>query len=155
MTNEENPHYAGRIHLAASMKVDSTEEAVNAILVVLKDEAQRLGADLKLERKQRRGISNEMVVSVKRNGQTFRITLGWVRDDHLDQASFHLGNCYIETQWRLLLEPEKKEFPVTPPYHWRLKPIDPSISRASHSRILDAAWLRRLMQKKLALPQES
>ena len=134
---------------------NSTEESVDFILTTLNDEALRVGAELKVERKERKNVSNELMISLNRSGQTFRITLNWVRDEHLDRASFSLGNGYIETQWRLLLEPEKKVAPVAPPFHWKLKQVDRSIGEASHPHILDEVWLRRLLQRKLALPQES
>jgi len=60
------------------MTFRSTEESAGAILAVLEGEALRQEAGLKVERKERRNISNEIVVSLKRSGQTFRITLNWV-----------------------------------------------------------------------------
>jgi hypothetical protein len=137
------------------MNFPSTEDSVNAILAILEDEARRLDANLKNEKSEKNNISNELIVSLKRSCQTFRITLSWKRDEHLDHASFNLGNGYIETQWRLILEPVNKAVPISPPFHWRLKSRDESIARSSHPRIMNEPWLRRMIRSKLAVLEES
>jgi hypothetical protein len=138
------------------MIFQSTEQAADAILAILQDEASRLGADPKIENKERRARSNELRVSLKRDGKTFRITFDWVRDEHLaDRSGFHLGNGYIETEWDLRLEPEVKQIPPAAPFHWRLIPRDESVPKASHPHTLEDAWLRRLIRKKLSVPQNS
>ena len=89
------------------MSYKSTEDAANAILKILGEEEQELAAVLKIEKIERRPRSNQMMVSLKKSGQTFRITFDWVRDEHVAYHGFHLGNGYIEKEWDLALRPEK------------------------------------------------
>ena len=91
----------------------STEDAANAILKILREEEQELAAVLKIEKTERRPKSNRMMVSLKKGGQTFRITFDWVRDEHIAYHGFHLGNGYIEKEWDLALRPEKEAVPVS------------------------------------------
>jgi hypothetical protein len=94
----------------------STEDAANAILKILGEEEQELAAVLKIEKTERKPKSNRMMVSLKKGGQTFRITFDWVRDEYIAYHGFHLGNGYIEKEWDLALRPEKEAVPVAPPF---------------------------------------
>jgi hypothetical protein len=131
----------------------STEDAANAILKILGEEEQELAAILKIERTERRAKSNQMMVSLKKSEQTFRITFSWVRDEHVSHHGFYLGHAYIEKEWNLTLRPEKPQFPVIPPFFWELRSQDRTIPKTSYPDILTESWLRRLIRKKLAIPQ--
>jgi hypothetical protein len=131
----------------------STTDAASAILRVLEDEEQRLSAVLKIERHEKNERTNEIVISLKKGGGTFRITFNWVRDEHVSNHGFHLGNGYIEKEWDLRLGPVKRELPVAPPFVWELRSHDESIPSASHPQTLTESWLRQFIQKKLAIQE--
>jgi hypothetical protein len=131
----------------------STEDAANAILKILGEEEQELAAVLKIEKAEKRPKSNRMMVSLKKGGQTFRITFDWVRDEYIAYHGFHLGNGYIEKEWDLALRPEKEAVPVVPPFFWKVRLHDASIRQASHPEKLTEDWLRQLIRNKLAIPQ--
>jgi hypothetical protein len=137
------------------MSHDSTEQAAHFILRIIEEEGQRLGIDPKIERTEKRSRTNEMVVSLKGHGRTFRITFGWVRDDFVANHGFHLGNGYIETDWTVRLRPQRPQFPVVGPFQWELHSRDKSISRASHPHTLEESWLRQLIRKKLAIEHDA
>jgi hypothetical protein len=96
-----------------------------------------------------------MMISLKKDGQTFRITFDWVRDEHVAYHGFLLGNGYIEQEWNLCLRPEKREIPVVPPVFWELRSRDETVPKASYPESLTEEWLRRLIRKKLAVPQNA
>jgi hypothetical protein len=135
------------------MNYKSTDDAAKAILKILEDEEQELSAVLKIERQVKKNRTNEIMVSLKRSGQTFRITFNWVPDEYVSYHGFLLGNGYIEHEWDLALRPEKKEFPVAPPFLWELHSRDQTIKKANYPSMLTEDWLRRLIRKKLAIPQ--
>ncbi|SRR5216684_2423291 len=135
------------------MSYNSTDDAAKAILKSLEDEEQEISAVLKIERTEKKAKSNRMMVSLKKGGQTFRITFDWVLDEHIAYHGFHLGNGYIEREWDLRLRPEKSEFPVVPPFFWELRSRDEAIQKGSYPDILTEDWLRRIIRKKLAIPQ--
>ena len=134
------------------MNYESTEDAANSILTILNDEAQQLSATPKIEKTERKSKTNRMMISLKKNGQTFRITFDWVRDEHVAYHGFLLGNGYIEQEWNLCLRPEKREIPVVPPVFWELRSRDETVPKASYPESLTEEWLRRLIRKKLAVP---
>jgi hypothetical protein len=131
----------------------STDDAAKAILKILEDQEQELSAVLKIERQVKKNRTNEIMVSLKKGGQTFRITFNWVPDEYASYHGFLLGNGYIEHEWDLALRPEKKEFPVAPPFLWELHSHDQTIEKAAYPAMLTEDWLRRLIRRKLAIPQ--
>jgi len=131
------------------MKLQTTEEATNAILRIIEEEALRLGLKPNREKIEPHLRSNELMVSLKQNDRVFRIRLKVVRDEYREPLDFLLGTGYIQTEWDMTLEPENRET-AGPPYCWKLTPRDESTARASHPRILEEQWLRRLIRKKLA-----
>jgi hypothetical protein len=134
------------------MRFQTTEEAVNAILKLLREEAQRLSIEPRIEKREKKSNSNELMIALKKDGQTFRITLSWVRDEHV--AGSILGHGYIEKSWHLKLRPENPAaIPVTPPFVWKLKPNDETKQKGSHPPIVTEDWLRQEIRKKLAIPQ--
>jgi hypothetical protein len=138
------------------VKSDTTDGAVDNILKVLQDEAQRLDICPSVENPQKKNRSNVIAVSLKRHGQTFRITLNWVRQEYVSQSGPMLGTGYIEKQFHLRLRPEKPgEIPIEPPFHWEVYPYEAQHSQGAPLGILDEPWLRRLIQKTLALSQNS
>ena len=97
---------------------NTTSDAARAIIDVLKQEAGSLGAAFSTEKQSRDKISNETIISLKRDGKTFRISFTWVRDECLSSVGHVLGRGYIETEWDLKLSPEAKIVPRQPPYQW-------------------------------------
>jgi len=133
------------------MRFQTTEEAAKAILRILEEEAQSLAIDPKIERQVRNDRATQAMVSLKKNGETFRITLDVLRDQHI--GGFLLGHGYIEKAWDLALRPENKAaVPVTPPFVWKLRPHGSS-PQAPYSTIMTEDWLRQEIRKKLAIPQ--
>jgi hypothetical protein len=132
----------------------STEDAATSILTILNDEAQQLSATPKIEKTERKSKTNRMMISLKKNGQTFRITFDWVRDEYVAYHGFLLGNGYIEQEWSLALYPEKHAIPVVSPFVWKLRCRDETIQKASYPENLTEEWLRRV-RKKLAVPQNA
>jgi hypothetical protein len=94
------------------------------------------------------------MVSLKRDDQIFRIRFTWVRDECLGPFEYGSGFGYIQTEWDIALEPEILNH-AAPPYCWRLTARDETLAKTSHPEILEEAWLRRLIQKKLAIQHES
>ena len=138
------------------LKSNTTDGTVDGILKVLEEEAQRIDIVPSIEKPQKKNRSNLIAVSLKRHGQTFRITLNWVRQEYVSQSGPMLGTGYIEKQFHLRLRPEKsREIPMQPPFHWDVYPYEGQHSRGAPLRILDESWLRRLIQKTLALPHDS
>lgn len=131
----------------------TTDEAANDILGIIEDEALGLGGIMAVERTEKRARSNEIVVSVKHDGQTFRITMQWVRDECLAQMEARPGWAYIETDWSLRLEPELHGGSFALPYRWRIEPCVESVPMSAHPRFVDENWLRTLIRSKLASPQ--
>ena len=68
------------------MNYKSTDDAAKAILKILEDEEQELSAVLKIERQVKKNRTNEIMVSLKKSGHTFRITFNWVPDEYV---SYH------------------------------------------------------------------
>jgi hypothetical protein len=131
------------------MSYKSTEDAANAILKIVKDEAQRQSIKPKVEKSEKAGISYGMRLSLKKDGQTFRIRLKWVRDEHV--AGSLLGHGYVEKDWNLALKPENPDaIPVAPPFVWKLHPQNETSQKASYPPIMTEDWLRSQIRKKLA-----
>ena len=134
------------------MKFQTTEEAADFIVRIVGEEATRLGIkpDVKREQKKR---TNELTITLKQNEQTFWIRFNWVRDECLGPyepgSGFGAIGC-PRTEWRLALEPANLQAGELLPYCWRLETSDESLETASHPRILEEEWLRRLIRKKLA-----
>lgn len=57
------------------MNYQTTDEAAADILRIIEDEAQALGESPVIEKHRKGNIANEIIVSLKHSGQTFRITM--------------------------------------------------------------------------------
>ena len=68
------------------LKSNTTDGTVDGILKVLEEEAQRIDIVPSIEKPQKKNRSNLIAVSLKRHGQTFRITLNWVRQEYVSQS---------------------------------------------------------------------
>ena len=134
----------------------TTDAAAYDIVRIIEDEAARLDATVKLEKSDKRKISNELIISIKRSGQTFRISFDWIRQECLNSVGYKLGTAYIETEWSLYLQSEDtNSLPAQPPFYWEIRPADIRSRGSSQPRILDETWLRRLIRERLAVPQHS
>lgn len=97
-----------------------------------------------------------MRVPLKRDGQLFRIWFSWVRDEFVPYHGLTLGNGSIQTGWKLRLRPVNKLFPeVRPPFVWNRYSREQSIQSVAHPDILTEPWLRRVIQKKLAIESDT
>ena len=133
------------------MRFQTTEEAAKGILRILEEEAQALAIEPNIERQKRKNQASEAMVSLKKNGETFRITVHCVRDHNI--GGFLLGHGYIEKAWDLALRPERQHaIPVAPPFVWKLRPHD-STPQTPYTTIMTEDWLRQQIRKKLAITQ--
>jgi hypothetical protein len=136
------------------MNFPTTADAANAIRRIVQEEAAKLGIEPNVEIAEKRKRSNEFMVSLKRDDQLFRIRFTWVRDECLGPFEYGSGSGYIQTEWKLHLEPENLDT-GNPPYCWRLEALDENLAKTFRPRILEADWLRREIRKKLAIPHDS
>src|SRR5207237_7973520 len=93
--------------MSDQLKSNTTDGTVDGILKVLEEVAQRVDIVPSIEKPQKKNRSNVIAVSLKRHGQTFRITLNWVWQEYVSQSGPMLGTGYIEKQFNLRLRPEK------------------------------------------------
>ena len=125
------------------------------IFRIAEDEANKLGARWEVTRKERTDKSNDTTIALKRGDQSFYLTTKWVRDEYVALHGFGLGNCFLHPDWSLELRPATPTFPVAGPFAWELRSCDEAVPATSYPRTLEEAWLRRLIQKKLATEHES
>jgi len=138
------------------MKFKTTEEAANFILRILGEEATRFNIvpDVKPVKKSR---SNELTIRLKQDERTLYIRFNWVRDECIGTFDYGTGYGSLgspKTEWHLELGPENPGAVPDPLYCWSLRPSDESLAKVSHPRILEEEWLRRWIQKKLAIEHE-
>jgi hypothetical protein len=130
-------------------RYQTTSDAVKEIMRIIEEEGDAAGAVLKVESSARNKRSNKAIVSAKVSGNTFRITITWIRDEAVKGSGDQLGFAYIETDWDLKLEPESDSIPLRPPFVWRVFRIDRGSRKPAHPGILDETWLRALIRQKL------
>jgi|SRR6267154_5086965 len=144
---------------ATSIPDDSPNNSALAILRIVKEEAGGIGATLAMEEHKEGNINCTVRVSLKKNGNVFRITLSWVRDECLNQAGI-LGTGYIQTDWSLRLACKDVRHPSDqyglPPFRWQMEKYLTDEERAAGppfppKRTLDADLLRQVIREKLGV----
>jgi hypothetical protein len=132
---------------------DSPDNTVWGILTILKEEADDAGAVFNPEQRNKRDISSQVVISLKVNGRTFRITLDWVRDECLERASLTVGHAYIEKEWTLKLKTDVAPHHSRQRFLWHLDRRKQEAPPFLPERILDGPLLRSLIREKLGVLQ--
>jgi len=132
---------------------DTPENTVKNILLIIEEEADRLGAILNSETKQE-SMAVHVTIDVSLQDQYFRFYVMYVEDCNLHAVAGSIGSGIISFddrfQWKLELLPKDILAAPDPPFRWGLYPLDHSPLDESPTHILDGTLLRRLLTDALS-----
>jgi len=132
----------------AYLEGDNSERFAELVLILMRDEAARLGGVFAIEHHQRGNISEEITASVRRGDQTFRIEMQYVRKDAIRDHYLPAGWAHIENDWELRLRPAP-EHPANGQFHWYRERREQPADSFSPPALVDENWLRELIRQKL------